>query len=323
MGKRSSAAAAEAISEIPALAGKVQENLMVPFNLIVPDPEFNSRKTYDKIKELADSIYIEHLTPLTVTRNADGTFPLVAGYRRRLAMQMLVDEGRWEADRPIAITIKSYASDAALYIANLAENVREDPNPIDLGHRLSQLELGTYRPMLQPTAEGEEPPVGEKISRKDLAKHAGMTVGHIANLVRVARNLSPSVQTMCRKNDVPVNRMIAWATLTTEEADEETGKKFVVPDEAKQEEVFGAWKVARDQEKEEGKPNKKKKGKKSKKDKAEDETGPEPVSRSEIKSQLAKLDEKLAAETLEGEDLLVTKAKHKTLRWVLGHITKL
>lgn len=310
-------------SEIPSSGTtKVQENLMVPFNLIVPDPEFNSRKTYNKIDELSESIFIHHKTPLGVTKAPDGTFPLVSGYRRQRAMQKLVDKGLWAADRLIAISLEEYESDVDLYVANLVENVREDPDPIDLGHRLSDLELGTYRPMLHPLAEGAEPTVGEKLSRKEIAHRTGMTVGHIANLIRVARNIAPAVQTLCRKNNVPINRMIAWATLTEEVVDEETGKKAVVPDEAKQEEVFGEWKFKQDQEKEEGKPNKAKKGKK-KKAKKKDPDAPEPVSMSEIREQQAKLEEKIKEDSLEGEALVVAKAKDRALRWVLGYISKL
>lgn len=321
MGKRATAAAVD--SDIPSSGTtKVQENLMVPFNLIVPDPEFNSRKTYEKIPELSESIFIRHITPLTVTKNPDGTFSLVSGYRRQRAMVMLVEGGRWEADRLVAITLESYESDAALYIANLVENVREDPDPIDLGHRLSELELGTYRPMLRPLVEGEEPTVGEKVSRKEIARRTGMTVGHIANLIRVARNIAPGVQKLCRKNNVPINRMIAWATITEEVVDEETGKKAVVPDEAKQEAVFGDWKYKQDQEKEEGKPNKAKKGKK-KKAKKKDPDAPEPVSMSEIRDQQAKLEAKIKEDSLEGEALVVAKAKDRALRWVLGLISKL
>jgi ParB-like chromosome segregation protein Spo0J len=331
MGKRSTAAAVvDSDSEVPSSGTSVQveENLMVPFNLIVPDTEFNLRTVYENIDELSEAIAIRHITPLTVVRAADGTFPLVAGYRRRLAMQKLVDTGVWASDRLIRVTIESYESDGARYLANMIENTsREGNDPVDLGRRCHELETGTYRRMMVPLAEGEEPTAGQKYSRKEIAKQSSMTVGHIANLIRVYRNIAPAVVKMCRKNGVPVSKMIAWAGdkgLTETVVDEESGKKTLAPDEAKQTEVFGEWKARQDQEKEEGKPNKRKKAKKgSAAAEREESEGPEPVSKSEIRSQLANLDERIKTEGLEGEDLLVAKTKHKTLRWVLGMITKL
>jgi hypothetical protein len=245
-----------------------------------------------------------------------------------MAMQKLVDTGVWEADRLIRVTIESYESDGARYLANMIENTsREGNDPVDLGRRCHELETGTYRRMMVPLAEGEEPTAGQKYSRKEIAKQSSMTVGHIANLIRVYRNIAPAVVKMCRKNGVPVSKMIAWAGdkgLTETVVDEESGKKTLAPDEAKQTEVFGEWKARQDQEKEEGKPNKKRKPKKgSAAAEKEESEGPEPVSKSEIRSQLANLDERIKTEGLEGEDLLIAKTKHKTLRWVLGMITKL
>ena len=288
-----------------------QENLTVPFSSIEIDLEFNSRTVYDDIPELAKSIEAHGLiTPLTVTKNGGDKLKLVAGYRRYQALEKL----GW-GDKPIKVSIESYATDGELYIANLVENTaRKDMHNADLAKRFAELESGTYRRIINPAAEGEEETVGEKLSRKEIARHTGLSVAHIGNLIRSYQNLGPSVLKVWNKFDIPLTQVIKWAA---------------IPDEEKQLEKFGEWKEQQDLEKAEGKPKRKARVAKDEEESEESDEGTTSApqaqgpSKSEMRSQKEALEEKVKSEKLKGEDLVTAKAKLKTLRWVLGEINRL
>ena len=285
----------------------VQENLTVPFSSIEIDLEFNSRTVYEDIPELAKSIEAHGLiTPLTVTKNGGDKLKLVAGYRRYQALDKL----GW-GDKPVKVSIETYATDGELYIANLVENTaRKDMHNTDLAKRFAELESGTYRRIINPAAEGEEETVGEKLSRKDIARHTGLSVAHIGNLIRSYENLGPSVLKMWHKFDIPLTQVIKWAA---------------IKDEEKQLEKFGEWKERQDLEKAEGKPKRKAKG--ASNGGKEEEDGEEtsegegeanPPTKRQIKEQVALLEAKY--EKLEGEKLAVAKGKVRALRWALGQV---
>lgn len=304
MGKSSQAAAAVVVAPT-----KIQENLTVPFSSITIDLEFNSRTVYKNIPELAESIKSHGLiTPLTVRKADDGSWYLVAGYRRYQALTLL----NW-GDKPVKVTMEDYETDGAAYLANIVENTaRSDMNTVDLAKRFHELETGTYRRILKPLKEGEEAGINAKIPRKEIAKHSGFSVSHLSNLIRIHTKMSDTVKEMCQKHEIPMAKMFKWSAIEGEE---------------EQLAAFEEWKSAVDAEKAEGKKPKSKKDKKDKDDEGDDEgdetetvSGP---SKSEIKSQFAALDEKIKEGALKGEELLVAKTKHKTLRWVLGEIVRL
>ena len=297
-------------------ATATQENLMIPFSSIDPDMGFNSRTIYDDLEELAESIKTRGLiTPLTVMKNGGDTYKLVAGYRRYRALEMLKT-----GDKPVKVNIESYESDGDLYLANLVENTARDAmHPSDLGKRFAELEAGTYRRVLSAAGSEEgDDTVGQKISRKEIAKHTGVTVSHIGNLIRVEQKLSDAVKKMWRKHDVPMSKIFKWAALE---------------DDDSQMEAFGTWKEELDAEKSEGKKKKKSKEAEAAAEGSEEESegeeggetssAPQGPSKSEMRSQKETLQEKIDSGKLKGEELAVAKAKHKTLRWVLGDINRL
>lgn len=104
--------------------------------------EFNARKdlaagTEDTgIDDLANSINEKGLlSPVTVRRNDNGTFSLVAGQRRYLACKRL----GWET---IPAIIRDIADDTDATIISLIENVhRADMNPIDKARAYQKIYL--------------------------------------------------------------------------------------------------------------------------------------------------------------------------------------
>lgn len=288
---------------------------MIPFSSIEIDLEFNSRTIYDDIPELAESIKTRGLiTPLTVMQAADGKHKLIAGYRRYRALELL----KTKPNEPIKVNMEGYETDGDLYLANLVENTaRDDMHPSDLAKRFADLEAGTYRRIINPTAEGEEVTVGEKISRKEIARHTGMSTAHIGNLIRVHENLGPSVTKMWRKHEIPMSKIFKWAAIKDEEV---------------QLNEFGSWKEQQDAEKTNGKKKKKKAAGANGAAEAGGETessgggGGGGVSKSEMKDQLAKLEvkiEKLKGVKGEEEKLLIAETKHHTIEWVLGDRVRL
>ena len=294
----------------------VQENLTIPFSAIEQDLGFNSRTIYNNMEELAESIKIDGLiTPLTVMKNGDN-FKLIAGYRRYRALEI----NKTKPDAQIKVNVVAYDSDKDIYLANLLENTaRDEMHPLDLGRRLAELEAGTYRPILAPLADGEEVTVGQKISRKELAKRTSFNESHVGNLIRVHQKLPDAIKKAWKKNEIPFNKALKWV-----------GKEYKTEDD--QLEAFGEWKTAQEEEKANGKPKRRPNGAAAAEaeaaesegsDEGESEQGPQGVSKSEIKSQLAGLDEKIKEGTLKGDELLIAKTKQKTLKWVLGILVRL
>src|SRR5207237_3167469 len=106
---------------------------LIPLNKLVAW-DGNVRKTSGadtSLAELAASIAAHGLiNNLVVLPEKDGMHPVVAGGRRLVAHQLLVEQGKMAADHPVKCEIRRDAADA-LEIS-LAENfVREDMHPAD------------------------------------------------------------------------------------------------------------------------------------------------------------------------------------------------
>ena len=71
-----------------------RESILVPFDKIEIEPNFNKRIVYEAIPELSESIRINGLkNALVVKRTANGTYLLRSGHRRYKALQMLIEAG--------------------------------------------------------------------------------------------------------------------------------------------------------------------------------------------------------------------------------------
>lgn len=88
----------------------------------------NVRKQYNDISELAGSIERDgQIQPVAVSKNDDGTYNLIAGYRRFHAHKHLVEQGK-----PFN-QIEAIIKNGNFEILQLIENIqREDLNPVEL-----------------------------------------------------------------------------------------------------------------------------------------------------------------------------------------------
>ena len=94
---------------------------------ILPDQidkaEENEGISIDRIEELADSIAdVGLINALVLRQKEDGRYRIVAGERRYTAILSLIEDGRWEKDRPI----KSSLFDPQLIYLPLTEEEKED-----------------------------------------------------------------------------------------------------------------------------------------------------------------------------------------------------
>jgi len=139
----------------------------LPLSEIHPRDHFNYRQDLPKIKELAASIAaVGLLTPIMVEKNGAG-YHIVSGHRRYSALTLLGFTGE------VPVTLKG---DVRSEIANLVENVREEPHPADLAVRLRDVVDGKF---------------GDALKPKDLATQIGLSASHVNNLVRIAKKLTP------------------------------------------------------------------------------------------------------------------------------------
>ena len=94
---------------------------------ILPDQidkaEENEGISIDRIEELADSIAdVGLINALVLRQKEEGRYRIVAGERRYTAILSLIEDGRWEKDRPI----KSSLFDPQLIDLPLTEEEKED-----------------------------------------------------------------------------------------------------------------------------------------------------------------------------------------------------
>ncbi len=112
---------------------------------LAPSP-FNPRVTFapGPLTELAADIHRHGvLLPILVSEDlvdrANGVYPVVAGERRRRAIELLNKAGRWPDDRPIPCSLVA-GDDATLLTISLVENLqREDLDPVEEAHGFQAL----------------------------------------------------------------------------------------------------------------------------------------------------------------------------------------
>lgn len=128
--------AADAVAEVDCTMAETRtvpeaETGFVPANLLVLS-EKNARKTNKerKIEGLAASILrLGLLQNLVVSRRADGTFPVEAGERRRLAIGLLVQGKRVAEDWPVPVRFVDEADRTAA--STMENDQREGMHPAD------------------------------------------------------------------------------------------------------------------------------------------------------------------------------------------------
>jgi len=177
------------------------DTISIPLNKLLAW-EGNVRKTdTDKsINELAASIFAHGLLQsLVVRKDKRGKYAVVAGRRRLLALESLVESGSMKAQTPIPCTVLDDEADATEI--SLAENVqREAMHPAD--------EFDAFKAL---TDKGTPP--------ADVAARFGVTETVVKQRLKLA-NASPTLIAAYRNGEMTLQHVMAFTVTDDHEAQE-------------------------------------------------------------------------------------------------------
>lgn len=124
-----------------------RRTVMIPLDMIDPSPE--NRYSMDGIEDLAASIELVGLLQnLLVRQKPDGRYSIIAGHRRRAALQMLVNDGKAEfADVPCTPIRcdNDVMAELQLLMANSTTRVLTDTDKVYQAERIRDLLLSLKR----------------------------------------------------------------------------------------------------------------------------------------------------------------------------------
>lgn len=169
-------------SETATILQPVSNVVDLPVSLIDADYTWNARTSLE-YKGLAESIKREgQQSPVMVRRKDDGRYDLLVGFRRFAAMSRSEKEGGLARDKIRATIVETDPKKDADQIelddlmTNLVENVaRDDLSPYDLCMRVHAIH--------------DE----HELSAGKIAGRVGKSESYIDNLLRIARNVHPTI----------------------------------------------------------------------------------------------------------------------------------
>lgn len=181
----------------PDMSGTV---ISLAFRQVVIPEDFNVRQTYNADDDAALALSIQRqgiLSPVLVRRLPDGTYELVAGFRRMRALRAI--HGDKVGDVSVPCYVREFASYKDAYIANMSENeTRSTVKRYDLADRLVTMrDRFNYKGI-------------------DLAKLIGMSNATVSNLMACRTKLAPEIIAHWKAAptvdaEIPISRLTAWA----------------------------------------------------------------------------------------------------------------
>jgi ParB family chromosome partitioning protein len=163
----------------------------IPFNQLVAW-RGNVRRTGsgDGIESLAASIDAHGLLqPIVVRNGGDGWFPVIAGHRRFLALQHMVENGKFTSDAPVACTIVDGSSDDTEI--SLVENAMQLPmHPADKFEAFREL-------------------ADKGMAASDIAARFGVAESSVFKLMKLGR-VSPEVMRAYRDDRIEYAQVQAF-----------------------------------------------------------------------------------------------------------------
>lgn len=190
------------------------ERILVPYKQIVADEEFNARKIYEGIEELAAQIKADGLlNPLIVRKAIDaktgeenGKFSVAVGFRRHRAIgHLAAHDGEARSTQKLleGVPVQVFeGDDKEAYFVNLAENeARASLKPWELAERCKFLK-DTY-----------------KMSGTDIGNRLGKTKGYVNNLIYIVERLDPRIYDVFKGGHLSV--IPAQAIASIEDKDEQ------------------------------------------------------------------------------------------------------
>ena len=183
-------------------SGSINE---VPLRMIVANPD-QPRRSFDEdaLAELAASIQ-QHgvISPITLRKNEDGTYMIIAGERRWRAAKLA-------GLREVPVLVREYDDRQVSEIALIENLQREDLNPLE--------EAGAYRALMDTYG----------LTQEEVAERVSKGRASVANALRLL-NLSEPVQAMVREGTLSVGHAKVLLGLETA-AQQEEAAGIVVKD---------------------------------------------------------------------------------------------
>lgn len=147
----------------------------IPLNLIDPNPR-NDRKVFQRIEELADTIFecglIHNIVVKRVPADPESRYEVRAGDRRRRALLLLVEQGRIKENYPVPCYI--IESDGEL--ESIIENVQREPLP-------PWEDGASYDRLVD----------GRGMTHEQIGKSIGKSRSHVTKSIAISRGLSPKI----------------------------------------------------------------------------------------------------------------------------------
>lgn len=193
-----------------------KEVISITLSQIVVNDDANIiRHELPKIKELAEDLKANgQLMPIVVTNggSAEQPYRLIAGNRRVAAFR----EANW-GDKPILAVVRQYQKGDHLgpYLDAWTENLRENPNPVELAEFFDHLENGTY-----PVPEGA---TAEPVDRDTIAARFSLSRDQVSRYLKIFKNTDPDVAIQAKRVDAPLRLLQAISSIKGE--GEEKGEK--------------------------------------------------------------------------------------------------
>lgn len=190
----------------------MSELISVELNKIEVDNEFNSRKKYERIEELARDIKSQgQITPGVArpTGKSDVPYYLVAGRRRYEALKLL-DAARKPNSAPVTMDlVVRHDMDGAkeAFLLNLTENLARD-------------ELTSYEVARAVKSMADDYHMGPREVSARLNVSKGFSRQNVGNMIRALNNL-PKPILVAWEGDSPVctlKHIIKWSAMTQDEA---------------------------------------------------------------------------------------------------------
>ena len=217
------------------MKNKEFEISMIHYSLLIPSERNNY--SVDSIKELANMILLSGgIKQNLLAREKDGHFELIAGHRRRLAAQYLVEEAGLEEYAYLPVRIEESGdvlSEIDLILTNCGTRERSDWEKMMEVTRLTEL----VKTMQSGTAEeqdrfrqlfGRDPGLaGGRELRKIVAETLGLSETKVANLNNINSNLSPGLRERFETGEIGVSVANEAASLPLESQQELAEKKEI------------------------------------------------------------------------------------------------
>ncbi|MCI8950054.1 MAG: ParB/RepB/Spo0J family partition protein [Lachnospiraceae bacterium] len=208
---------------------------MIHYSKLIPSERNNY--SVDNIQELANAIRLSGgiKQNLLARKKSPDEYELIAGHRRRLAIEYLVKELGLNEYAMVPVHVEregDLLSEVNLILTNCGTRERSDWEKMMEVERLTEL-LKAMQDGSKEEQErfqalfGKEPGIGGRELRGLVAESLGLSETKVAQLNHINRNLIPELKERFREGQIGISAANGAASLAQEEQQELAGKKTI------------------------------------------------------------------------------------------------